>query len=189
MIRRKTRGLLQCHSSKPLPLVAVICQHELHTISSFPSPFFADLSGGPKSSNDEGTRSILQRPVPCDYHAGSVVDRRRPKFCLRPCAIAHTLQRRRLANHRRCPNHKIFRETNMARMHQYVRAVGRSVSGACSGRPLTLRLTNLGLVAPGLLRPLYVLGSTQCKCLGLCWRGMRCSSKPLKRGAKPLSIQ
>ncbi|EXF85401.1 hypothetical protein CFIO01_04409 [Colletotrichum fioriniae PJ7] len=118
MIRRKTRGLLQCHSSKPLPLVAVICQHELHTISSFPSPFFAYLSGGPKSSNDEETRSILQAAVPCDYDAGSVVDRRRPKFCLRPCAIAHTLQRRRLANPRRCPNHKIFRETNMARMHQ-----------------------------------------------------------------------
>ncbi|KAK1465258.1 hypothetical protein CCUS01_07663 [Colletotrichum cuscutae] len=37
MIRKKTRDLIQCHSTKPLPLVAVICQHELHTISSFPS--------------------------------------------------------------------------------------------------------------------------------------------------------
>ncbi|KXH51531.1 hypothetical protein CSAL01_05521 [Colletotrichum salicis] len=119
MIRRKTRDLLQCHSFKPLPFVAVICQHELHTTSNFGvPPIFADLSGGPKSSNDEGMRSILQRPIPCDYDAESDVDRRRPKFCLRPCAITHTLQRRRLANPRRCPNHKIFRETNMARMRQ-----------------------------------------------------------------------
>lgn len=143
-----------------MPLVAVIYQHELlRLLRPLPPcsdlvvffcahPSLADLAGGPKSSNDEGTGSILQRPVPCGCDAGKSWTDAVPKFA---CKLQTRCSRPGGA-----PNHKMFRNTSEPSTRQYVRAVGRGVSGACSGRPLTLRLTNFGLAAPGLLRALYM---------------------------------
>ncbi|KAF6807494.1 hypothetical protein CSOJ01_08147 [Colletotrichum sojae] len=117
------------------PDVAVICQLEdpptlppHHSAGGVDFCFLlrdhsslADLAGGPKSSNDEGTRSILQRPVPCDCDAGNDVNRRRPMGRRRPRSGGGGRPGGVL-------NHEMLRETNMAGTHQYVRAFGRGVS-------------------------------------------------------------
>ncbi|KAF6823545.1 hypothetical protein CPLU01_11338 [Colletotrichum plurivorum] len=119
-----------------LPDVVVICQLEdpptlrpHHSAGGVDFCFLlrdhsslADLAGGPKSSNDEGTRSILQRPGPCDCDAGNDVNnRRRPKGRRRPRSGGGVRSGGVL-------NHEMLRETNMAGTHQYVRAFGRGVS-------------------------------------------------------------
>ncbi|KAF6827449.1 hypothetical protein CMUS01_09001 [Colletotrichum musicola] len=94
------RGLLQ--GDIPAPIISQRCFHEsLHS----------DPVGGPKSSNDEGTRSILQRPVPCDCDAGNDVNRRRPKGRRRPRSGGGGRPGGVL-------NHEMLRETNMAGTHQ-----------------------------------------------------------------------
>ncbi|KDN61573.1 hypothetical protein CSUB01_04167 [Colletotrichum sublineola] len=93
-----------------------------------------------------GRRASLHQPVPYDYDAANDVDRRRPKFRVGPCTLGDSWPASAANQQASC----------WANTRQDVRAVGRrGVSGAWSGRPLALRLTNLGLVAHGFVQKVF----------------------------------
>ncbi|OHE94133.1 hypothetical protein CORC01_10590 [Colletotrichum orchidophilum] len=122
MIRRKTRDLLQCHSSEPLPLVAVICQHELHTISSLVPPSSRIFLVAPRVRTTRGRGVFFSGLFLATTTLEVMWTDAVPNFAYTTtaiCIITHTLLRRHLANPRRPSNHKIFRETNVTHMRQH----------------------------------------------------------------------